>query len=158
MLTSHSRVHGVETEPWLYDEKFVEYFRECSELKYRLMPYVYEEAKKCAAEGLPMQRALLLDYPDDPGAWLVEDEYLFGEKMLVAPMLEEGKGRNVYLPGKDSWVDYQTGREYSAGWHHIECGRLPIVILVRKGATIKTVPVALSTQWIDWSKLEEKKY
>ena len=158
MLTSHSRVHGVETEPWLYDEKFVEYFRECSELKYRLMPYVYEEAKKCAAEGLPMQRALLLDYPDDPGAWLVEDEYLFGEKMLVAPMLEEGKGRNVYLPGKDSWVDYQTGREYSAGWHHIECGRLPIVILVRKGATIKTVPVALSTQWIDWSKVEEKKY
>ena len=105
-----------------------------------------------------MQRALLLDYPDDPGAWLVEDEYLFGEKMLVAPMLEEGKGRNVYLPGKDSWVDYQTGREYSAGWHHIECGHLPIVILVRKGATIKTVPMALSTQWIDWSKVEEKKY
>ncbi len=158
MLTSHSRVHGVETEPWLYDKDFVAYFRECSELKYRLMPYVYEEAKKCVATGLPMQRALLLDYPDDPGAWMIEDEYLFGESILVAPMLEDGNSRNVYLPGKGSWVDYQTGKTYSAGWHHITCGKLPIIMLVKKGATIKTAPVAQSTQWIDWNKVQEKKY
>ncbi len=158
MLTSHSRVHGVETEPWLYDEDFIAYFRECSELKYKLMPYIYEQAKKAAAEGLPMQRALLLDYPDDPGAWLIEDQYLFGESMMVAPMLEAGTGRDVYLPGKDRWVDYQTGKTYNAGWNHIECGKLPIVILVRKGATIGTVPVAQCTDQIDWKKVSYKKY
>lgn len=158
MLTSHSRVHGVETEPWLYDDDFIDYFRECSELKYRLMPYVYEQAKKAAAEGLPMQRALLLDYPDDPGAWLIEDQYLFGESMMVAPMLEAGTGRDVYLPGKDRWVDYQTGKTYNAGWNHIECGHLPIVILVKKGATIKEVPVALSTDWIQWDKVKSRKF
>ena len=158
MLTSHSRVHGVETEPWLYDEDFIAYFRECSELKYKLMPYIYEQAKKAAAEGLPMQRALLLDYPDDPGAWLIEDQYLFGESMMVAPMLEAGTGRDVYLPGKDRWVDYQTGKTYNAGWNHIECGKLPIVILVRKGATIGTVPVAQCTDQIDWKKVTYKKY
>ena len=158
MLTSHSRVHGVETEPWLYDEDFIAYFRECSELKYKLMPYIYEQAQKAAAEGLPMQRALLLDYPDDPGAWLIEDQYLFGESMMVAPMLEAGTGRDVYLPGKDRWVDYQTGKTYNAGWNHIECGKLPIVILVRKGATIGTVPVAQCTDQIDWKKVTYKKY
>lgn len=163
MLTSHSRVHGVETEPWLYNDAFVDYFRECSELKYRLMPYIYEEAKKCASQGLPMQRALLLDYPDDPGAWLIEDEYLFGESILVAPMLEDGTGRTVYLPSHPAdssaeWIDYQTDKAYTPGWHHIECGRLPIIILVKKGATISTVPVAQSTEWIDWNKVEHKIY
>ncbi len=158
MLTSHSRVHGVETEPWLYNEDFIAYFRECSELKYKLMPYIYEQAKKAAAEGLPMQRALLLDYPDDPGAWLIEDQYLFGESMMVAPMLEAGTGRDVYLPGKDRWVDYQTGKTYNAGWNHIECGKLPIVILVKKGATIKEVPVAQCTDQIQWDKVKARKF
>lgn len=158
MLTSHSRVHGVETEPWLYDEDFIAYFRECSELKYKLMPYIYEQAQQSAKAGLPMQRALLLEYPEDPGAWFIEDQYLFGESMMVAPMLEAGTGRDVYLPGKDRWVDYQTGKTYGPGWNHIECGKLPIVILVKKGATIKTVPVALSTDFIDWNKVSSKKY
>ena len=158
MLTSHSRVHGVETEPWLYDEDFIAYFRECSELKYKLMPYIYEQAQQSAKAGLPMQRALLLEYPEDPGAWFIEDQYLFGESMMVAPMLEAGTGRDVYLPGNDRWVDYQTGKTYGPGWNHIECGKLPIVILVKKGATIKTVPVALSTDWIDWKKVKATKY
>ena len=158
MLTSHSRVHGVETEPWLYNDDFVDYFRECAEMKYRLMPYIYEQAKLSANAGLPMQRALLLEYPDDPGAWLIEDEYLLGESMLVAPMLEEGVGRDVYLPGKDRWVDYQTGKTYGPGWNYIECGHLPIIVLVKKGATISTVPVAQSTEWIDWKKVAKKKY
>jgi len=158
MLTSHSRVHGVETEPWLYDDDFIDYFRECSELKYKLMPYVYEEAKKCVETGLPMQRALLLEYPEDPGAWQIEDEYLFGESMLVAPMLEDGEGRDVYLPGKDRWVDYQTGKQYGPGWNHIATGHLPIIILVKKGATIPTVPVAQCTDQIDWKKVTRRKY
>ena len=158
MLTSHSRVHGVETEPWLYDDDFVDYFRECSELKYRLMPYVYEQARICVEQGLPMQRALLLDYPDDPGAWMIEDEYLFGESLLVAPMLEDEAGRDVYLPGKDRWVDYQTGRQYGPGWNHIDHGHLPIIILVRKGDVIPTVPVAQCTDQIDWNKVTRRKY
>lgn len=158
MLTSHSRVHGVETEPWLYNDDFIDYFRECSEMKYKLMPYVYEQAQKCAAEGLPMQRALLVDYPEDLTAWTIEDQYLFGDDMLVAPMLEAGEGRQVYLPGKDRWVDYQTGKTYNAGWNYIPTGKLPIVVLVKKGATIATVPVAQCTDQIDWNKVTRKKY
>ena len=101
-LTSHTRVHGAPpTEPWFFGKDFTAYFRRCAELKYKLMPYVYAQAKRCTEQGLPMLRALLLEYPDDPGAWLIEDEYLFGESLLVAPMMEEGTSRDVYLPGKD---------------------------------------------------------
>lgn len=158
MLTSHSRVHGVETEPWLYGEDFVNYFRECAELKYKLMPYIYAQAKLSADNGLPMQRALLLEFPDDPGAWMIDDEYMFGEQMLVAPMLESGTSRTVYLPGKGKWIDYQTGKVYASGWQQIECGKLPIVILVKDGSAIPHVAVAQSTDKIDWKKIDWKKY
>lgn len=157
-LTSHSRVHGVETEPWLYDKKFVEYFRECAELKYKLMPYVYAQAKECTEKGWPMQRALLLEYPEDPGAWQVDDEYMFGSQLLVAPMLEECNSRDVYIPGKDKWIDYQTGKVYFPGWNHIAGGKLPVVILVKDGSAIPTVPVAQSTDKINWQKVEWKKF
>lgn len=88
-LTSHTRAHGAPpTEPWLYDSKRVQdVFRKSAEMKYRLMPYVYAQAKECTEKGLPMLRALFVEFPDDPGAWKVDDEYLFGSQILVAPCL-----------------------------------------------------------------------
>lgn len=75
-LTSHTRAHGAPpTEPWLYDSKRVQdVFRKSAEMKYRLMPYVYAQAKECTEKGLPMLRALFVEFPDDPGAWKVDDE------------------------------------------------------------------------------------
>ena len=74
-LTSHTRAHGAPpTEPWLYDSKRVQdVFRKSAEMKYRLMPYVYAQAKECTEKGLPMLRALFVEFPDDPGAWKVDD-------------------------------------------------------------------------------------
>ncbi len=153
-LSSHSRIHGAPpTEPWLYNQEFTDYFRKCAELKYTLMPYVYTQAVESAANGWPMLRALLLEYPNDPGVWTVDDEYMFGSDMLIAPMMEAGQCRDVYLPGNDKWIDYQTGTVYSPGWRHIECGDLQIVILVRDGSSIPTVPVAQSTDSIQWDQL-----
>jgi alpha-D-xyloside xylohydrolase len=98
-------------------------------------------------------RALFIEYPEDPGSWLVDDEYLFGSDMLVAPLLENAPSRNVYLPpGK--WIDYQSGKVYSAGWTRIETGDIPAVILVRDGAAIPHVKLAQSTAAMDWSNLD----
>ncbi|MCM1139591.1 MAG: alpha-xylosidase [Duncaniella sp.] len=158
-LTSHSRVHGAPpTEPWLYGKEFTDYFRKCAEMKYKLMPYVYAQATKCTQTGLPMMRALLVEFPDDPGAWMVDDQYMFGESMLVAPMLEDGESRDVYLPGKDKWIDYQTGKIYTPGWNHIATAELPIVVLVKDGTALPHIPVAQSTDQLDWSKVHWKKY
>ena len=168
-LSSHTRSHGAPpTEPWLYGEEFTDYYRSCAEMKYSLMPYIVSQARQCAQSGLPMLRAMFLEYPDDPVAWMVEDQYLFGSDILVAPIFEgDDTGeypanlhkytRRVYLPG-GKWVDYQTGKTYPQGWNEIETSKLECVILVRKGAVIPTAKAAQSTSGIDWDAVKEVRY
>ena len=157
-LSSHTRAHGAPpTEPWLISESFTKAFRDCAEMKYKLMPYVYAQAKDCSERGLPMVRALLVEFPDDPGAWLVEDEYMFGSQMLVAPLLESGNSRTVYLP-RGQWIDYQTSKVYVSGYQTIQAGSIPVIILVRDGSVIPHAPLAQRTDQIRWDKLELRTY
>ena len=158
-LSSHTRAHGAPpTEPWLISESFTKAFRQAAEMKYKLMPYVYAQAKDCTLRGLPMVRALFVEFPKDPGAWLIEDEYLFGAQMLVAPLMERGNSRNVYLPSGCKWIDYQSGKVYDSGWHTIETGPIPAVILVRDGSVIPHAPLAQRTDQIKWDQVELKTY
>ena len=157
-LSSHTRAHGAPpTEPWLISESFTKAFRQAAEMKYKLMPYVYAQAKDCTERGLPMVRALLVEFPDDPGAWLVEDEYMFGSQILVAPLLETGDSRMVYLP-RGKWIDYQSGKVYEGGYQTIKVGEIPAVILVRDGSLFPHVPLAQRTDQIQWDKVEMKTY
>ncbi|MBR6938135.1 MAG: alpha-xylosidase [Prevotella sp.] len=157
-LSSHTRAHGAPpTEPWLISESFTKAFRESAELKYRLMPYVYAQAKDCTEKGLPMVRALFVEFPNDPGAWLVEDEYMFGEQILVAPLMESGTSRTCYLP-KGKWIDYQNGKVYEGGYQDIEAGKIPAIILVRDGSLIPHAPLAQRTDKINWDQIKLKAY
>ena len=159
MLTSHTRSHGAPpTEPWEYSKDFLKGFRLADNMRYQLMPYIYAQAKYATEKGLPMLRALFVEYPNDPGAWLIDNEYLFGSDILVAPLFEEVTSRDVYLPGKGKWTDYQTGKTYNSGWNHIEAGEMPIVMLVREGAAIPHIKLAQSTKFMDWSKIDLKVY
>ena len=171
-LSSHTRAHGVPpTEPWLISKDFTDAFRANAEMKYQLMPYVYAQAKDCSEKGLPMVRALFVEFPHDAGAWLVEDEYMYGSQLLVAPLLESGTSRTVYLP-KGKWIDYQSGKVYEGGYQEISIPTaqevkayaeasgsatvsqpLPCIILVKDGSLIPQVPVSQSTDKINWSKL-----
>ena len=155
MLTSHSRCHGIAPkEPWNYSNAFMDDFRRIDELKYQLMPYVYAQARDCSERGLPMLRALFIEYPEDPGSWLVDDEYLFGSSILVAPLFHESEtSRAVYLP-PGTWVDYQTGKAYAGGWQTLTAGAIPALILVRDGTVIPQIKLAQSTMQLDWSKLD----
>ena len=157
-LSSHTRAHGAPpTEPWLISESFTKAFRECAEMKYKLMPYIWEQAKECSKLGLPMVRALLVEFPHDQGAWYVEDEYMFGSKILVAPLLESGNSRKVYLP-KGKWIDYQNGKVYEGGYQTIEAGRIPAIILVKDDSVIPHAPLAQRTDQIDWNAVVNKEY
>jgi alpha-D-xyloside xylohydrolase len=132
----------------------MEDFRRADEMKYRLMPYVYAQSKDSSERGLPMVRALFIEYPADPGSWQVEDEYLFGSDILVAPLFEAGAtGRDVYLP-PGQWIDYQTGKVFPGGWHNMQAGEIPVVMLVREGAVIPHMKLAQSTAQMDWANLE----
>ncbi|WP_092543950.1 glycoside hydrolase family 31 protein [Zunongwangia mangrovi] len=154
MLSSHVRSHGEPpTEPWEYSKEFLKDFRKADNMRYELMPYIYAQAKESSEKGLPMMRALFVEFPDDKGSWLIDDEYLFGENMLVAPLFEEQNAREVYLP-EGTWIDYQTHKVYGKGWHTIEAGEIPIIALVKNGTLIPHIKLAQSTRDMDWTKLE----
>jgi len=158
-LSSHMRSHGQPPkEPYAYSEKALNTFREILNMRYQLMPYIYAQAKHSAENGLPMMRAMFVEYPHDPGAWTVDDQYLFGEDILVAPLFEAADSRDVYLPGKHKWIDYQTGEAYNASWQHIKAGDIPVLMLVRDGALIPHIPLAQSTQFMDWTSIEHKAF
>ncbi len=108
--------------------------------------------------GYPMLRTLFFEFPDDPGAWLIEDEYLFGSDLLVAPMFESGQNtRDIYLPSGE-WIDYFSGKVYQNGWHKMSSGSIPIILLVRSGACIPHIAPVQSTDEIEWSNVEYKSY
>ena len=157
VLTSHSRCHGTPpTEPWEYGEEFIDDFRRTVELKDRLMPYVYAQAAHACREGHPMLRTLFFEYPEDRTSWLVEDQYFFGTDILVAPLMEEARSRDVYLP-PGRWSDYQDGKTYEGTrWHHLHAGEIPIIMLVRDGAAIPHARLAQSTERIEWDEIELK--
>ena len=101
-----------------------------------------------------MLRTLFFEYPEDRTSWSIEDEYLFGEDILVAPLMQESPDRDVYLP-PGTWIDYQTGRVYQgATWHRIRAGEVPVVMLVKDGAVIPHIGLAQSTAEMDWREIE----
>lgn len=154
MLSSHVRSHGEPpTEPWLYNKDFLNAFRNADNMRYQLMPYIYAQAKESSINGWPMMRALFVEFPEDPGSWLVDNQYLFGSSMLVAPLFENTNQRSVYLP-HGSWIDYQTKKVYEKGWHIIEAGDIPIIVLVKNGSVIPHIALAQSTKDMDWSSIE----
>lgn len=82
---------------------------------------------------------------------------MFGSQILVAPLMESGTERVCYLP-TGRWIDYQSGDVYEGGYRTIKAGEIPCVILVRDGSLIPHVPVAQSTDKIDWKKVELRPY
>ena len=82
---------------------------------------------------------------------------MFGSQILVAPLMESGNSRMVYLP-KGKWIDYQDGKVYDGGYQTIKAGKIPAVILVRDGSLIPHAPLAQRTDEIDWNKVELKAY
>jgi alpha-D-xyloside xylohydrolase len=147
LLSSHARAHGAPPrEPWAYGEEAETIFRRYDELRYRLMPYIYSEAVECGQNSLPMVRALVIDYQDDPTTHTLEDEYLFGRNLLVAPILDETIRRSVYLPS-GAWVDYWSKELLEGGrWIQVDAPLDVVPLYVRAGAILPHGPLM---QYVD---------
>lgn len=131
--------------PWSYGDQALAIYRKFAVLHMSLFPYRYAAAQEAAKTGMPIMRALVLNYQNDERARVAKDEYLFGPDLLVAPVVTEGTQRNVYLP-QGEWVDYWTGT-------HVTGGRTLIVdvpvdsiaLYARAGAVIPKIPEDVMT-------------
>lgn len=144
LFSSHSRCHGAGDttyrEPWRFSEQACTIFRKYAKLRYSLMPYIYEQAQECVQTGLPMVRALYLEYPEERNVWYLEDEYLFGDNLLIAPVLKplsKTAIRQIYLP-KGVWFDYFTREKIqSTGmWIERTVDLETMPIYVKEGTTL----------------------
>ena len=129
VFTSHLRYHGTSVrEPWYYPEISFG-IRKWFNLRYALIPYFLEQEELITQSGFPMLRAMLLQYPNDPVSWYIDDQYFCGENFLVCPVMNDSGVRNIYLPDGE-WVDFWTGESHSGSqW------------LMQKVSTMDQLPV-----------------
>ncbi|HEU5028602.1 MAG TPA: alpha-xylosidase [Spirillospora sp.] len=138
MLSSHSRLHGSHSYrvPWLFDDESVDVLRDFTKLKMRLMPYLSGAARQAYGEGLPMMRAMVLQFPDDPACTHLERQYMLGDDLLVAPVFSAGGDISYYVPD-GVWTHYLTGERVHGGrWVKERHGFGSVPLLARPGAVI----------------------
>ncbi len=150
MFQSHVRFNGFPAYvahqpftlrvPWAFGERAIENYRKYAKLRYRLLPYIYSHAYNATQTGLPMMRAMVLEFQDDPSTYELQDQYMFGDALLVAPVCKPINQRIVYLP-KGSWYDYETGNEYTGpNYLHIEPALEVLPLYVRENSMIPMGP------------------
>ena len=108
LLRNHSALQARDQEPWVFGPKVLDVYRHFLHLRYRFIPYLYDCFAKQMNDGLPVMRPLVLNYSEDARTRNLNDEYMVGDQVLVAPVVEQGQvSRMVYLPEGD-WVDLRT--------------------------------------------------
>lgn len=142
LFRNHSCIHTRDQEPWAYDEETLNINRKYIKLRYKLLPYFYDLMWKGESTGLPIMRPLVLHYAEDKNVHEINDEFLVGENILVAPILEQGKKyRALYLP-KGRWIDYWTKEDIEGGKIVLKDAPLDICpIYIKAGSIIPNYPV-----------------
>ena len=139
---NHSALGTRSQEPYVFGEPFESICRRYIELRYRLLPAIYTAFWQAAERGMPVARPLALAFPADRRTASLDDEYLFGDALLVAPILERGaRGRGVYLP-QGAWYDFWSGARLAGPGDvpaHAPLETLPLY--ARAGSVVPLGPV-----------------
>jgi alpha-D-xyloside xylohydrolase len=138
---SHPRIHGTgDRELWKRDPDTLRICRDYVQLHYRLLPYLWATARASIERALPVSRALVLEFPDDPTTRRIGDQWLVGDALLVAPILDETGRRRVYLP-EGGWTDWWNGeRTEGPRWISVEADLATLPLWLRDGAAIPLGP------------------
>lgn len=135
-------------EPWLFGSEAEQIAKQCIELKYQLHPYTYTLAREAYDTGVPIMRALVLEFPNDENVYGIDDQFMLGKDILIAPVIKEGATRRVlYLP-EGNWIDYNSPQKTYSGEQTIEypASLNTIPMFVKSGAIISKMPIM---QYID---------
>ncbi|SMG20632.1 glycoside hydrolase family 31 protein [Agreia pratensis] len=126
---------GAPNELWSFGDELTPILTDLVMLRERLRPYTREAMREAHESGQPVMRGLFHEFPSDPVAWTVADQYLFGSDLLVAPVTQPGAtSREVYLPGGASWTELATGTEHAGGqWLTVSAPLSVIPVFARDG-------------------------
>ncbi len=153
LLSTHSRLHGSNSYrvPWLFDEESVDVVRKFTKLKCSLMPYLYSKAVEAHRTGVPMMRAMVLEFPQDIACGDLDRQYMLGESLLVAPVFTKEGDVDYYLP-EGRWTNLFSGEVVTGGrWVHEVHDFMSLPLMVREN-TILPVGALDSTVEYDYSK------
>ncbi len=147
LMRTHTVIGSPDQEPWSFGARFESINRATIELRYRLLPYLYNAMRQASETGIPVMRPLIFSYPSDSGAVWNDTEFLFGDDLLVAPVLWLGeRERDVHLP-KGIWYDFWTNERYEGGRDvRVTAPLERIPVFVREGAIIPTQQIL---QYVD---------
>ncbi|RJW53746.1 glycoside hydrolase family 31 protein [Clostridiales bacterium TF09-2AC] len=134
-MTDYTPTSG-DNQVWSFGEEAYGIMCYYLQLRERLKPYISKTMHDCSLSGLPVMKPLFYQYPEDEICWSVEDSYMFGDDILVAPIYEyRCRSRKVYLPENEKWINVYSGECYEgAQWVHVDAQLDKIPVFVRKGA------------------------
>lgn len=137
LLRNHSIDNSRDQEPWEFDKVTEEINRKYIKLRYKLIPYIYDLMWECEKNGAPVIRALVYHYQNDVETYECNDQFMCGENIMVAPVVEQGaKRRVVYLPKGSNWIDYYTLEEFEGGQAIVKEAPIDICPIYIKAGTI----------------------
>lgn len=138
---NHKVIDGYDGEPWRFGQHYEDIIRKYLKLRYRLLPFLYTTLEEAHRTGVPVFRPLMLNYQDDPNTYNLDDQFMIGNDLLVAPVLKpDVLKRLVYLP-KGQWYDYWTNKKYEGGkMIPVEAPLEAAPLFVRAGAIIPMWP------------------
>jgi len=140
LLSSHSRYHGSweYKVPWVYDDEAVAVAKAFTKLKLSLMPYLQAQSVLTAQTGIPVMRAMVLEFPEDEMTHHLDRQYMLGEHLLVAPIFNDQGTVSFYVPKtKGHWIDYLSGKAYEGGrWYQETHDYFHLPLLVRPNQLI----------------------
>jgi len=130
---------GSDNEVWSFGDEAYTILQKYLRLREKMKPYILAQMRVAHEKGTPVMRPLFYDYPQDPQAWTIEDQYLFGPDILVAPVLFEASiQRAVYLPIGASWKEMETGKIFTGGQTVVSQTPLSVIpIFLRVGSRIE---------------------
>ena len=117
VFSAHMRLHGIgQREPWSYGEAAEQAANKALKLRYQLLPYLHKTIVQATETGLPVQRAMVLAFPEERQAWAFEDQFMFGDKLLVVPCLQAGGDIEFYLPHSSTQASTQGSVSGANNW------------------------------------------
>lgn len=110
---NHKELSGYDNEPWRFGKHYEDIIRKYLKLRYRLMPFLYTTLEEAHRSGVPLFRPLLLNYQNDYNTLNIDDQFMIGSDLLIAPILKPDQtSRMLYLP-EGTWYDYWTSKQYA---------------------------------------------